>query len=160
MATATIEEVMKSLDDENTLETKEPGIEIDPKKFDPSRHNGMLSIQSKRTGDWRTFKIKTVKGGNLKGKRILSLLTGPDREDPASWLGFAFVNDNGEVRLWRKHENNVYEVFAKMIARPADWLEKAVYRIEGRCRRCNRPLTVPESVDYGVGPECRKKMGF
>lgn len=31
---------------------------------------------------------------------------------------------------------------------------------EGRCGRCGRRLTVPESVTEGIGPECRKIMGM
>ncbi len=31
---------------------------------------------------------------------------------------------------------------------------------EGRCGRCGRTLTVPESVTEGIGPECRKIMGM
>ncbi len=30
---------------------------------------------------------------------------------------------------------------------------------EGRCGRCNRKLTVPESVASGFGPECIGKIG-
>jgi hypothetical protein len=33
-------------------------------------------------------------------------------------------------------------------------------RHEGRCGRCNRPLTHPESLDLGIGPECAQKMGL
>lgn len=29
---------------------------------------------------------------------------------------------------------------------------------EGKCGRCNRSLTVPESILTGIGPECSKKM--
>ena len=31
---------------------------------------------------------------------------------------------------------------------------------EGRCGRCARKLTVPESIDAGIGPECAKHMGL
>jgi hypothetical protein len=30
---------------------------------------------------------------------------------------------------------------------------------EGKCGRCNRELTVPESIKSGFGPECIKKIG-
>jgi hypothetical protein len=30
---------------------------------------------------------------------------------------------------------------------------------EGRCGKCGRLLTVPESVETGIGPECAKRMG-
>jgi hypothetical protein len=29
---------------------------------------------------------------------------------------------------------------------------------EGRCGRCGRVLTVPSSIESGIGPECAKKM--
>jgi hypothetical protein len=31
---------------------------------------------------------------------------------------------------------------------------------EGRCGRCSRKLTVPESLKSGFGPECAGKVGF
>lgn len=33
-----------------------------------------------------------------------------------------------------------------------------VIRHEGRCGRCNRPLTHPDSIDLGIGPECGRIM--
>jgi hypothetical protein len=34
-----------------------------------------------------------------------------------------------------------------------------VVRHEGKCGRCGRTLTVPESIDRGIGPECAGKIG-
>jgi hypothetical protein len=34
------------------------------------------------------------------------------------------------------------------------------FRHEGRCCVCSRPLTNPESIDAGIGPECASKGGF
>lgn len=45
----------------------------------------------------------------------------------------------------------------------ADRYEDEAGRLEavlaklGRCRRCGRTLTDPESVQYGLGPDCRGK---
>jgi len=33
-------------------------------------------------------------------------------------------------------------------------------RHEGRCGRCARVLTHPESIDLGLGPDCAEKMGL
>lgn len=30
---------------------------------------------------------------------------------------------------------------------------------EGKCGRCGRQLTVPESIESGFGPECVKMIG-
>lgn len=32
-------------------------------------------------------------------------------------------------------------------------------RHEGRCGRCGRTLTVPASIDSGIGPDCAERMG-
>lgn len=31
-------------------------------------------------------------------------------------------------------------------------------RHEGSCGKCGRPLTRPDSIDLGIGPECRKRL--
>jgi hypothetical protein len=33
------------------------------------------------------------------------------------------------------------------------------FQHEGRCCMCARPLTNPESIDAGIGPECAGKLG-
>ena len=38
----------------------------------------------------------------------------------------------------------------------AERLEK-VLNANGRCRRCGRALTDPESIELGEGPECRRR---
>lgn len=38
-------------------------------------------------------------------------------------------------------------------------LNKLLYYHEGRCGRCARRLTVPESIINGLGPECADKVG-
>jgi hypothetical protein len=43
------------------------------------------------------------------------------------------------------------------------WGEKSVpegYAVhhEGRCGRCGRPLTVPSSIETGLGPDCAAKI--
>ena len=35
-----------------------------------------------------------------------------------------------------------------------------IVRHEGRCGRCRRPLTRPDSIDLGIGPDCAGKMGL
>lgn len=50
------------------------------------------------------------------------------------------------------------EVEAK-IAKVEGVLNKLLYYHEGRCGRCARRLTVPESIINGIGPDCAKKVG-
>ena len=45
-----------------------------------------------------------------------------------------------------------------MLTDPKRWENTVEYRFEGKCRKCNRKLTNPDSIDNGIGPECAKKV--
>lgn len=95
--------------------------------------------------------------------RFLALLTGPDNEADYTYLGL--VGDDGTVKLTAKSRLTAD-------ARPvqvATWALRrrfagqplpAGYGIigTGRCGRCGRVLTVPESCYGGFGPECIRKI--
>jgi hypothetical protein len=144
-----------------TATTTEPAINLTIADFDASIHNGEITMTSPRTGDHRTFKIATVRKeeSSLCGQRILYLLTGPNNESPGDWQGFAFIGDDGRCKVWKRFRGNgkrsSWEVFADMLDDPAYWAGRGVtYQVSGRCRRCNRLLTHPESIATGMGPEC------
>lgn len=50
-------------------------------------------------------------------------------------------------------------VFTRLQDKDATLASKADIRHEGRCGRCGRALTRPESIDTGLGPDCAEKMG-
>lgn len=122
--------------------------------------NGSHTIRNRQTGEHRTFRVRTVLKGDLKGERILSLLVGPD--NTSNYKPFAFVKDDGRIIVWRKYrETGHWNAYAYMvnkivIERDAEWTAKYEHMLEGRCCRCNRLLTHPESLETGIGPECRK----
>lgn len=45
----------------------------------------------------------------------------------------------------------------KNLERLEEFPKLTIYH-EGRCCKCGMPLTVPESIDSGIGPECKKTM--
>lgn len=50
---------------------------------------------------------------------------------------------------------------ARMLTHSPDHLmEEADWWHEGRCGRCGRRLTVPESIESGFGPECAGRVGL
>jgi len=61
--------------------------------------NGTYTITSP-TGAHRTFRIRTALHGDMKGKRLVELLVGPDNEN--NFQPFGFVDDNG-VAVWKKY---------------------------------------------------------
>lgn len=129
--------------------------EIIKEEVDLKKYNGKITIFNPKTGNHRTFKISTVKNGNLKGKRVLSLLNSGDSD----YLGFAFVNEDGSIYVWKAHRGTVYETFGKMLTNSKEWIEKhgLQYKFSVKCRVCNKDLTDPISIDLGIGPVCRKE---
>jgi hypothetical protein len=137
------------------------GIVLNETNFNVAIHDGIVTIANPQTGQHRTFKIETIRNEEspLKGKRIVSLLIGPDNGE--DYKGFAFAGENG-VTVWKRFrdtDNGVWEKYASMLSYPALWGRKGVkYLCEARCRRCSRRLTVPESIADGIGPVCREKF--
>jgi Family of unknown function (DUF6011) len=133
-------------------------------QFDLTKHNGFITIHNPSTGNHRTFHIETVMGDDaLAGKRIVRLLTGLDRDDPSHWRGFAFADEFG-VHVWKRFRGtgkpSDYERFARMLSETQRYADRGIrYMISGTCRRCNRVLTNPASIDSGIGPVCAEKSG-
>lgn len=143
--------------------------EDEPQQYaQPRIFNGIITITNAK-GEHRTFRIHTVKKGGLIGKRLLSLLTGPD--NTSNYRSFGFVDEDG-VRVWSQHRNDKMKLwYAELVAvlvgkfEPTTDLGRKIdaskYEVlhEGRCVRCNRKLTHPESIKSGIGPECAGKWG-
>lgn len=100
---------------------------------------------------------------------FVKLLTGPDNEGDYSYLGKLDEN-SGAVILTAKSKLPPDAFPVRLFNRICNriWLddceayEQHGYRVhhEGRCGRCGRKLTVPESVETGIGPECAEIMGL
>ena len=121
-------------------------------------HNGAVTMYNPATGAHRTIRISTQSedANFAPGQRIVSLLTGPD--NTSDYTGFGFLTDEGEVRIWRKKHGGVYEAYARMLTEPEAYMARGIqYKFDVRCRRCNRELTDPISIDLGIGPTCREK---
>jgi hypothetical protein len=125
--------------------------------FAVGSHNGTITITNAATGQHRTFRIKTQKADAkfAPGERIVSLLTGPDNEQ--SFTQFGFVKSNGYIALWNKYRTATFRTYCRMLRYPGEYADRCEYLYEGRCRRCDRKLTVPESIKSGIGPVCATK---
>lgn len=116
-----------------------------------------------------TFKVrgKELDGGSGKQIFFISLLTGPCNESDYSYLGLLNA-ETGEVRLTKASKFNedtlivrlIRRAFARIWAGEGDAIEATGFHLhhEGRCCRCGRTLTVPSSIESGIGPECAQIM--
>lgn len=120
-----------------------------------------------------TYRIHTVLRGPLQGKRIVKI-----QQQYGEFKGFAFLRADGHLKVWRRflddeRRSERYIVWAGYLLdilrreTGTDEVTESV-SIDGitfevqrslTCRRCNRPLTVPSSIDAGLGPECAQREG-
>lgn len=118
-------------------------------------HNGKFTVKSLRTGEHWTFQVRTQPDDAdfAPGKRVLSLLTGPDNTN--DYKGFAFVEEGG-VKLWSRCDTELYRKYAAMLEKLHEHAAegRAEVFVSCSCRVCNRTLTTPESVQSGIGPVC------
>jgi hypothetical protein len=125
------------------------------------------TFESIKTGARFTFKVSAPKDPDAQAQadelRFVSVLTGPDNTSNYSYIGFI---RRGVFFYGRK--SKIGETAASVVAYKWawSWLAKgtlpnglAIWH-EGRCGRCGRTLTVPESVASGFGPECIGKLGM
>lgn len=131
--------------------------------------NATLTTVSLKTGQRLTLKFKRPKeeGGARDRTPIwVRLLTGPDNESNYTFLGTIWLPDFyyvigrhssiGEDAPSQKLTKWLSGILAMNLEKS---MEQAEFWHEGRCGRCGRTLTVPESIDSGFGPECIKHIG-
>lgn len=116
------------------------------------------------TGQYYTYQVKHLPANSdFKESWRVKLLTGPDNTSSYTDLGKLDPN-TGVVTF--KNNANPESTPARVIRWAMDivWGRRELpvgYKIhhEGRCGRCRRPLTVPSSIESGIGPECAKAIG-
>lgn len=120
--------------------------------------NATVTLQSATTGARFTYKVRASDDGGL---HFVSVLTGADNENDFAYLGTIRA---GAFAHGRKAKIGLDAPSARAWAWA--WPHLAAGRVppalevyhEGRCGRCNRKLTVPESIVTGFGPECAGRM--
>lgn len=108
----------------------------------------------------RTFMFQVAEKGGLMGKVIIKYLNGPD--NTRNYAGFANATaDRRGVRVWKKYRDS-YELIRhlKVLLKTEDSMldGREAYALQSsRCSMCRKKLTVPASINRGLGPDCAKK---
>jgi hypothetical protein len=115
-------------------------------------------------GDHYTYRIRKHKSNEVF---FVSLLTGPDNNESYTYLGLYNPNniEGQKVVTTAKSKYNSISTPVKVV----NWAITMVFKgknlpegysiqHEGKCCRCGRTLTTPESIENGIGPECSKMM--
>ena len=135
------------------METCSADVEV----VDLERHNGTITIFNPKTGKHRTVRVKTVRSGKMKGFRLVELLVGPVNTD--DYTAFGFVHESGKIVTWKRYRGTDFEKIGKRLERSNEYHDELglEFKFSVNCRRCNRPLTTPISIDMGIGPDCLAK---
>jgi hypothetical protein len=127
--------------------------------------NAIFTIDNGK-GEHFTFRMSQPEGAlNRLDSYFLSVLTGPDNNRDYTYMGIFdahwcnLIATKGskittEAKSWK-----VAAWLMKVIWSGRNLPDGYVIRHEGRCGRCGRRLTVVQSIDRGIGPECEKLMG-
>ena len=123
--------------------------------------NATFTIINTNTKNRFTFKIKEPK--NSKGIFFVSVLNGSDNYSNYSFMGTYFEKD-GVYRIGKKSSITkdaqsskvITWFFSKFINNEEKYPFVQVYH-EGKCGKCGRKLTTPESIKSGLGPVCNGK---
>lgn len=138
--------------------------------------NATLTLRSAKTGVRYTYRVRLADPPEQSGlwadetsvqRWFVSLLAGTENESDYVYLG-VLEERSGRVafRLTKKsrmtRESLPVVAFSWAVTQLAKGALPASLEIwhTGRCGRCGRLLTVPESVALGIGPECAERMGL
>lgn len=121
----------------------------------------VFTIQNEKTGNRFTYKVvqKETRTGNTV--HFVNLLRGPDNMGDYIYLGMI---RGGEFVKTQKTGPSVNSTSFKAFEwfwynlHHMDRFPQIKFYHEGRCGRCGRRLTVPESIRSGFGPECINKV--
>lgn len=125
--------------------------------------NSIVTLNSLKTGQRFTFRVKAPKGrkDDPKAPRFVSLLRGPDNTADYTYIGTIFIDKTPQPFVLTKNSavgSNApsFKAFSYVWATIQAGLipQQAEVWHEGKCGRCGRKLTVPESIERGLGPKC------
>jgi hypothetical protein len=126
----------------------------------------IITLESKRTGRWFTYRIKKAKKDEEFSPFFVSVLTGGDNESSYTYMGTIFNNNNkfnftltknskiGDDALSYKAFNFLFN----LVNSDKMHEEISVYH-RGICSVCGRTLTTPDSIRTGIGPVCDGRVG-
>jgi hypothetical protein len=120
--------------------------------------NATITLLSGNTDRHFTYKIKKSKDN--ENLYFINLLSGPDNDNDYQYIG-CYYSDTEYFHPAKPWKDRVTMAWPPSLRAIRFFLSK-LYNIpdnlhvfhEGRCGRCGRKLTTPESIERGLGPEC------
>ena len=130
-----------------------------PKEF-AFAGNAIITLESENTKNHFTYRIRRSK--NDEYLYFIDHLHGPDNINDYSYIGCYYLDRRIFVtrKNWKTIPVNYWPPSVRAMDFFLEHLDKIPPKLhvyhEGRCGRCGRRLTTPESIKRGLGPECCK----
>lgn len=126
--------------------------------------NSLFTVVNSQTGNRFTFKVKKSKQDEDPAKisqtqvHFVRVLTNPEVYE---FIGTCFDRKYSHSKRTRiSSEAQSVKVFNWIVSKLISGNLPEFIEIwhEGRCGKCGRVLTVPSSIQIGIGPECIKSL--
>lgn len=121
--------------------------------------SAILTVHNPHTGGRFTFRIRVSEPSPKYPNPVhfVDVLSGPNNEADYTYIGF--VGERGRFIPSRKVSIDAPSVkaFSWFWTHVADPSPVEVFH-EGRCGKCGRTLTTPESIETGLGPVCSARL--
>jgi len=155
------------LDDKPAIVADNPAFETSANALSfMTAGNALFTLESMKTKARFTYRIQYPSKEGVMDRtadiQFVSVLCGPENTRDYRYLGYIkrgiYYHGNAKAKISRdapsaKAFEWAYASLLKGFIPP----QLNIYH-EGRCGRCNRTLTVPESIKSGFGPECAGRM--
>jgi hypothetical protein len=128
----------------------------------------IFTTVNEKTGNRFTFRVRKAGWGTSNVRSdifYVSVLTGSDNQSCYTFLGTFFGGSNQLYRHSPKSRisssaisNRVIEwFFQHYIKNPSIYTTVKNYH-SGKCGKCGRKLTTPDSIKSGLGPQCGNRV--
>lgn len=125
----------------------------------------LFTIRNNKTGTRFTYKVQCPKDKKPEDADIyfVKLLTGTDNENSYRYIGYVrkaerplfYYGVKSKISKDAKGVTAFEHVFNQLLSLNKTHADLEIWH-EGKCCRCGRTLTVPESIEDGIGPECKR----
>lgn len=130
--------------------------------------HAFVTLKSEKTGQHFTYRVNKAEGKHEQDKDgtwFVALLTAPDTYTymgmlkqtsllvPDHLIPTKSTRIGPDAPSWKAFDWTIGKLFHGDVIPP----NLDIWH-DGRCGRCGRQLTHPDSIETGIGPECRKKF--
>lgn len=131
--------------------------------------NARLTLRSLATGARFSYRVRRAPDDGKPDKKrpwFVSVLIGADNESSYQYMGTIWRMSNTMLTYDHGSKSKIglgapsamaWNYFFGQVLVVGQIPAKLEVWHEGRCGRCGRALTVPESIARGIGPECAGK---